>query len=59
MIFLRKYSDVPMDFADASLIIISELENIKEILSIDSDFYVYRNIRNGYVRNIFKYEYVT
>jgi len=51
----EKYSDVPMDFADASLIIVSESENIKEIISIDSDFYIYRNIRNEYVKNIFNY----
>ena len=51
----EKYSDVPMDFADASLIIISELEDIKEIISIDSDFNIYRNIRNEYVKNIFNY----
>jgi hypothetical protein len=50
----EKYSDVPMDFADASLIVISELEDIKEIISIDSDFYVYRNIRNEYLKNIFE-----
>lgn len=49
----EKYSDVPMDFADATLIVISESENIKEIISIDSDFYIYRNVRNEYVRNIF------
>ncbi|HOJ77408.1 MAG TPA: PIN domain-containing protein [Bacillota bacterium] len=48
----EKYSDVPMNFADASLIIISETENIKEIISIDSDFYIYRNIRNEYLKNI-------
>jgi len=42
-----------MDFADASLIIVSESENIKEIISIDSDFYIYRNIRNEYIKNIF------
>lgn len=48
-----KYSNVPMDLADATLIIIAELENIKEIISIDSDFYIYRNIRNEYVKNIF------
>ncbi|MBA1337195.1 MAG: PIN domain protein [Firmicutes bacterium] len=51
----EKYSDVPMDFADASLIIISELENINEIIAIDSDFYIYRNIRNEYIKNIFNY----
>jgi uncharacterized protein len=51
----EKYSDVPMDLADATLIVISESEHIKEIISIDSDFYIYRNIRNEYVRNIFIY----
>jgi hypothetical protein len=50
----EKYSDVPMDFADASLIIISELENIREIISIDSDSNIYKNIRNEYLKNIFK-----
>ena len=49
----EKYSDVPMDFADATLIIISELKNIDEIISIDSDFYIYRDIRNEYLKNVF------
>ena len=44
-----------MDFADASLILVSELDNIKEIISIDSDFYIYRNLRNEYIKNIFNY----
>lgn len=51
----EKYSDIPMDFADATLIVISEIENINEIISIDSDFYIYRNIRNEYIKNIFNY----
>ena len=51
----EKYSDIPMDFADASLIIIAESERIKEIISIDADFYIYRNIRNEYIKNIFNY----
>lgn len=45
-----------MDFADATLIVIAESENTKEIISIDSDFYIYRNIRNEYVRNIFVFQ---
>jgi hypothetical protein len=49
----ESYSDVPMDLADASLIVASEASNIKEIISIDSDFYIYRNIRNEYLTNIF------
>ncbi len=51
----EKYSDIPMDFADASLIIIAESESIKEIISIDADFYIFRNIRNEYIKNIFNY----
>ncbi|MCG8513886.1 MAG: PIN domain-containing protein [Halanaerobiales bacterium] len=51
----EKYSDIPMDFADVSLIIIAESERIKEIISIDADFYIYRNIRNEYIKNIFNY----
>ncbi len=50
----RKFEDVPMDLADASLIVASEVKNIKEIASIDSDFYIYRDIRNRYLTNIFK-----
>lgn len=51
----EKYSDISMDFANASLIIIAESESIKEIISIDADFYIFRNIRNEYIKNIFNY----
>jgi len=50
----EEYSDVPMDFADATLIVISEIKEIDEIVSIDSGFYVYRNIRNKFLKNIFE-----
>jgi predicted nucleic acid-binding protein len=50
----EKFSDVPMDLADASLIIASEATSISEIASIDSDYYVYRDIRNRYLTNVFK-----
>jgi hypothetical protein len=49
----EKYDDVPMDLADASLIVASETKGINEIISIDSDFYIYRNIRNEYLTNVF------
>jgi len=42
-----------MDFTDATLIIISEIKNIDDIISIDSDFYIYRNVRNKYLKNVF------
>ncbi|MEQ9467104.1 MAG: PIN domain-containing protein [Ekhidna sp.] len=49
-----KFMDVPMDLADASLVVVSELSGYNEIISIDSDFYIYRDIRNQYLTNIFK-----
>ncbi len=42
----QKYSDIPMDFADASLVVISENLNIRDIISVDKDFLIYRH-RNG------------
>ncbi len=50
----RKFEDVPMDLADATLIVASETLGIDRIASIDSDFYVYRDIRNKYLTNIFQ-----
>ncbi|MBI9108761.1 MAG: PIN domain-containing protein [Spirochaetales bacterium] len=52
----KKYSDVPMDLADASLVVLSEKKNIKEIITIDSDYYIYRTIKKEMIENIFNYE---
>jgi predicted nucleic acid-binding protein len=49
----EKFADVPMDFADATLIVASEAKGITKIASVDSDFYVYRDIRNKYLKNVF------
>ena len=38
----RKYQDLPMDFADATLVIAAEKTGIRSIVSIDSGFDVYR-----------------
>jgi len=48
-----KYEDVPMDLADATLIAAAEERNINEIATIDSDFYIYRDVRKRYLKNIF------
>lgn len=48
-----KFSDVPMDLADASLVVLAEEKGFSEIISIDSDFYIYRDLRNKYLTNIF------
>ncbi len=49
----KKYSDIPMDLADATLIIISERSGIKEIITIDSDYYIYRTTEREMLINIF------
>ncbi|WP_425392320.1 type II toxin-antitoxin system VapC family toxin [Ekhidna sp.] len=49
-----KFNDVPMDLADATLVVVSELSGYREIISIDSDFYIYWDIRNKYLTNIFE-----
>jgi len=47
-----KYSDVPMDFADSSLIVIAELTNITDIITIDSDYYIYKTKNRKSLNNI-------
>lgn len=42
---LEKYADVPMSFADACLVRMSELYPDSAVFTIDSDFKIYR--RNG------------
>lgn len=39
---MRKYADLPMDFADACLVFLGEKLNISEIATIDRDFDIYR-----------------
>lgn len=51
----EKYSDIPMDLADASLVILSERLKIKEIITIDSDYYIYRTIEKEMIKNILEY----
>jgi uncharacterized protein len=49
----EKFNDVPKDLADATLIVASEAKGITKIASVDSDFYVYRDIKNKYLKNVF------
>jgi hypothetical protein len=39
---MARYSNVPMDLADASLMVAAESLSLLQIFSIDSDFYIYR-----------------
>ncbi len=48
----KKYSDVPMDLADSSLIVIAELTGINDIISIDNDYYIYRTKSKKALNNL-------
>lgn len=50
----EKYQDQPMDLADATLVVAAEETGIKEILSMDSDFLVYRTKDKQVIVNLFK-----
>ncbi|MEQ8188351.1 MAG: PIN domain-containing protein [Candidatus Eremiobacterota bacterium] len=50
--FMDKYSDVPMDLADASLMLLYEKLDINKIITLDSDFYIYRNLNGEALDNI-------
>ena len=49
----QKYQNVPMDLADASLVVVAESLNIKDIITIDSDYYIYRTMRKEMLNNLF------
>ena len=49
----KKYSDRPMDFADATLVITAEKTGIRKIISIDSDFDIYRLPSKTMIENLF------
>lgn len=46
------YQDVPMDLADASLVVVSEHLNTDRILSIDSDFQIFQNRFKSFLVNV-------
>jgi predicted nucleic acid-binding protein len=49
----KKYRDVPMDFADATLMVAAEKRSIFSIISLDSDFGIYRLPGKVMLENIF------
>jgi predicted nucleic acid-binding protein len=49
----EKYSDLPMDFADASLVVLCERMKIRNIASVDSDFGIYRTREKKTFKNVF------
>ena len=49
---MQKYSNIPMDLADASLMYVAHKEGIETIVSIDSDFDIYRTLKKGFLKNL-------
>ncbi|MBI4699201.1 MAG: PIN domain-containing protein [Nitrospirae bacterium] len=48
---MKKYQDLPMDLADASLVAVAESENIRTIFTLDhKDFKVYRTKQKGHFK---------
>ncbi|NBK99277.1 MAG: PIN domain-containing protein [Erysipelotrichia bacterium] len=51
---MEKYNDIPMDLADGTLMYIANQENIRTIVSIDSDFDIYRTLKKQSLNNLLK-----
>jgi len=49
---ILKYQDRPMDFADASLVVLAQKAGLDEIVSLDQDFSIYRLPRKKKFRNL-------
>lgn len=47
---MRKYADVPMSLADACLVRLAELDPRSRVLTLDSDFRIYRTHRRRAIR---------
>jgi predicted nucleic acid-binding protein len=48
----QTYADLPGDFADLTLVTLSERLDVAEILSLDSDFDIYRRFRHEPFRRV-------
>ncbi len=52
---MQRYTNIPMDLADATLMYIAHKEGIKDIISIDNDFDIYRTLKQGFLNNLLRY----
>lgn len=50
---VSKYSDLPVDFADATIVALCERLKIREVASIDKHFDIYRMRDKKTLRNVF------
>lgn len=52
--FMEQYTNVPMDLADGSLMVAAQNLHIKDIVSIDSDYDIYRTIKKEMLNNLLR-----
>lgn len=52
--YMQKYTNVPMDLADGSLLVLAQNRRIKDIVSIDSDYDIYRTIKKEALNNLLR-----
>ncbi len=50
----EKYQDRPIDFADATLLAVAERKQLDSIISIDSDFQIYRTAQGKPLEMLFQ-----
>ncbi len=50
----KKYKDIPMDLADATLVVLAEENRISDIISIDSDYDIYRIFKKERFNNLYQ-----
>ncbi|MFN2323268.1 MAG: type II toxin-antitoxin system VapC family toxin [Trueperaceae bacterium] len=50
---VEEYRDRPMDFADATLVVVAEMLGVTEIISIDQDFDIYRTSDRAWFVNLY------
>jgi predicted nucleic acid-binding protein len=41
-VLMAQYRNIPMDLADASLVVTAESRGVRRLFTIDGDFYIYR-----------------
>jgi uncharacterized protein len=50
---MNKYSDLPADLADASLLAMCERRGIRDVATLDTDFDIYRTADRKRLKNVF------
>ncbi len=50
--FIETYSNVPMDLADASIMYVAEELDIQSVVTLDTDYYIYRTKKKKALNNL-------